>query len=226
MESIEKIYNENKLLVRAMDWPILSRNGNEFQYDCTEWANEFELLTTSNLNSASSTLIIPNIGISTYKNIGFLINSDYANCFHISPSDSSSKGNLENGDFVAAATNFKSLEELVQYIKEHNSRTMNEINIVTNIDSVVGLVANKCEHQMNVLSKIYVIQKFLKHMLNIEYPIYLYDANIGALTKVNIDEVLEEEIISNLKTKNIFYWPDNYDEPVLTNIDNIRSKTL
>ena len=79
MDDIKTLYNEGKLLVRAMDWPQLKNGINGFEYDCTTWANEFCMLMNEGLSSVSSTLIVPDIGVSTYKNIGFLINSDLAN---------------------------------------------------------------------------------------------------------------------------------------------------
>lgn len=41
MDNVEMLYNDNKLLVRAMDWPTLRKNTNELCYDCTTWTNEF-----------------------------------------------------------------------------------------------------------------------------------------------------------------------------------------
>ena len=226
MDAVEQIYNDNKLLVRAMDWPQLQRNGNDLVYDCTTWANEFNLLANEKLSSASTTLIVPNVGVSTYKNIGFLMNSDLVNCFHIAISDSGSSGNIENGDFFAGDSDFDSVEELSNYIKDNNSTTMNEINVVASLDSVVGLFINKCEQQQYLLSQALVVQKCLKSMLDIDYPIYLYDLKYGNLEKIELTTELQEGIITNLKTKNIFYWPDDYSEPIFESIDNIKSRLL
>jgi len=226
MDLAEQIYSEKKLLVRAMDWPRLQRNGDELEYDCTTWANEFNLLANGNLSSASTTLIVPNVGVSTYKNIGFLINSDLANCFHIAISDSGSSGDIEKGDFFANSSDFDSIKKLSDYIEENNSTVMNEVNVVASIDSVVGLFINKCGQQQHLLSQALVVQKVLQHMLNIEYPIYLYDPRYGNIEKIELTIELQEEIISNLRTKNIFYWPDDYDKPVFESLDRIRLKSL
>ena len=226
MDLVEQIYSEKKLLLRAMDWPRLQRNVNDLEYDCTTWANEFSLLEKGKLSSVSTTLIVPNVGVSTYKNIGFLINSDFVNCFHISISDSGSSGDIDNGDFFANNSDFDNIEELSKYINENNSTIMNEVNIVASLDSVVGLFVNKCEHQHFLLSQTFIIQNFLKHMFDIEYPIYLYDSKCGRIERMELTPELQEEITSNLKTKNIFYWPDDYDEPVIESLDNIKSKML
>ena len=121
------LYFENKLLVRAMDWPSLTKSIDGLCYDCTVWANEFCLLMNRNLSSASSTLIISNVGVSIYKNIGFLINSDLVDCFHICKLDSGSHGNIENGDFLANSPDFSIISELATYIKSSNDTNMNEV---------------------------------------------------------------------------------------------------
>lgn len=226
MEEINKIYNENKLLVRAMDWPRLQRNGDSLEYDCTTWANEFSLLKNQQLSSASTTLIVPNVGVSTYKNIGFLINSDLANCFHISVSDSGSNGDIKNGDFSANKPDFTKLADLAKFIIDNNSTHMNEVNIVTNIDSVVGLFINKCSNQKYLLEAIFIIQRCLIKMLNIEYPLYLYDSQKGIIERIILTPEMEEEITANLPTKNIFYWPDDFDEPVIESLNHINQKAL
>lgn len=226
MDQVEQIYNEKKLLVRAMDWPLLQRNGNDLEYDCTTWANEFNLLSNGKFSSASTTLIVPNVGVSTYKNIGFLLNSDLANCFHIAISDSGSRGDIVKGDFFAKNSDFETIEELSNYIKNNNSTIMNEVNVVASLNSVVGLFFNKCENQQYLISQIFIIQKFLDNMLGIHYPIYLYDSKCGSIEKFELTEELEVEIISSLKTKNIFYWLNELSEPVFVSLDTIKSKLL
>lgn len=226
MDDVTQIYNDNKLLVRAMDIPRLQRIENGLAYDCTTWTDEFNFMKNGTLSSASTTLVIPNVGVSTYKNIGFLINSDFANCFHIAKSDSCSNGDISRGDFHANEPDFTSIEELANYIIENNSTTMNEVNIITTIDSVVGLFINKCQNQNRSLAMIYIVQQVLKQMLGIEYPIYVYDLNNGIIEKIEITPELEEEIKSNLRTKNFYYWPEEYPEPVIDSLDNLKNKSL
>ena len=224
MNDVEMICNENKLLVRAMDWPRLSNSMDGLYYDCTTWSNEFSFLMNGILSSVSSTLIVPNVGVSTYKNIGFLINSDLANCFHISKSDSGSSGNLADGDFHANVPDFQAISELANHIKNNNDINMNEVNINASIDSVVGLFINECPMQDTLLQMIFVVKKCLLNLTGIDYPIYLYSANKGLLKEIELSFEKEQQIIDTLKTSQIFYWPDDYSEPVIENISNINSK--
>lgn len=225
MDNVEMLYNENKLLVRAMDWPMLSKGMDGLYYDCTTWANEFCFLMNENLSSASSTLIVPNVGVPTYKNIGFLINSDLANCFHISKSDSCSNGNIDNGDFFANSPDFSTIEELATHIKNNNDTNMNEVNIKTSIESVVGLFINECSGQDRLLQMIYIVKKCLFKLTEIDYPIYLYSRKEGKLKEIELSLEKEQQIINTLLTSQIFYWPDEYSEPIIDDINNIKSNT-
>ena len=218
MDEVGKIYSEGKLLVRAMDLPHLKNGNNGLEYDCSTWANEFCMLMNDGLSSASSTLIIPNVGVSTYKNIGFLINSDLANCFHISKSDSSSHGNISDGDFWASKADFQTIGDLANYICNSGDTTMNEVNINASIDSVVGLFFNECPRQDLLLQMIYVVKKCLKNITGIDYPIYSYDSKNGKLNYIELTNELETQIIHSLRTTNLFYWPDEYEEPVINEI--------
>lgn len=220
MDNINELYNENKLLVRAMDSPLLKKNSDDLVYDTSTWANEFDYLLNDGLSSVSTTLIVPGVGVSTYKNIGFLINSDNADCFHIAKTDSGSRGNISNGDFFANEADFNTVDELASYIKENNATDLNEININADISSVVGLFINKCSRVDELLQRIYVIKKCLKEITEIDYPIYLYDSNNGTLEKIELTYQEEQEIIDNLQTADIYYWPDSYNEPVISNINN------
>jgi len=224
VDDVLRLYNEDKLLVRAMDWPRLSKSIEGLCYDCTTWANEFCFLMNGDLSSASSTLIIPNRGISTYKNIGFLINSDLCNCFHISKSDSLSSGNINDGNFWANNADFDMISELVEYIKNSNDTNMNEVNVKASIDSVVGLFINECLMQDRLLQMIYIIKKCLVNLTGIDYPLYLYNAREGNLKKIDLSFEMEQQIIDNLKTTQIFYWPDEYDKPIIDDILEIKTK--
>ena len=226
MDEVENIYNEGKLLVRAMDFPQLQRGTDEFEYNCNDWANEFCMLMDGKLTSASSTLIVPSVGVSVYKNIGFLIDSDNANCFHIAKSDSGSSGNISNGDFHASEPDFNSIIELANYIKTSGDITMNEVNINASIDSVVGLFFNECPNQELLLQMLYVAKECIKDITGIDYPIYSYDSINGKLNNIVLTDELVDQITKNLKTNKLFYWPDNYDEPVEKEISSSNSHVL
>ena len=218
MRKAISLYEQNKLLVRAMDWPQLSNGINGLQYDCTTWANEFCMLLNGNLNSLSSTLIIPGVGVSTYKNIGFLIDSDTSECFHIAKSDSGSNGNVQNGDFHANKADFSTLSELADYIIENNSTGINEVNINTSIDSVVGLFINECSNQEKLLEMIYLAKRCIKSITGIDFPIFLYNVLEGKISEIELSYEDEQQIINSLKTSQILYWPDEYNNPVVEDV--------
>lgn len=224
LDNVEVVYNNNKLLARAMDLPQLERHGNELVYNSSIWANEFELLMNEGLSSASSTLLVPDINVKTYKNIGFLINSDLVNCFHIAKSDSGSHGNIANGDFFANKADFTSIEDLANYIKTYHHNDINEVNIQAHIDSVLGLFVNKCIMQEYLLQNILVVKETLKNLTGVEYPIYIYDIESGKIDRVELLEELEQGLIDKLKAKTVFYWTDKIEEPIYIDMNTMYTK--
>ena len=205
MNDAQELYNEGKLLARAMGLPLeLLRDD---VYDCSTWANEFILMMKNKYFSVSSTLIIPNVAVSLYKNIGFLVNSDLVDCYHISKNDSNSSGNIDNGDFIAGKNDFNSILELATYIKSTHAVEMNEVNFNGNINSVVGLFIQKpinIERQFDLLKIIYAVQKCLEIIVGITYPIYMYDRANGIIQKIEITKELEDKIHMELNIHKVF----------------------
>lgn len=213
MDEVERLYSENKLLVRAMDQPTLREKKQVKYYECQTWVDEFDSLMKEGLDSLSTTLIIPNIGVMNYKNIGFLVNSDLADCFRINKSDSGSSGSIIKGDFQSNKSDFNKLSELANYIILHNNTTMNEVNVNIKLEAVVGLFVNKCMTFDRLLKKLYVVKKMLENITGIDYPIYSYDSLYGKIELVDLSKEMEEEIIDSLDTKEVCYWLEDSDEP-------------
>ena len=216
MDEVERIYNEGKLLMRAMDQPTLKKG---MYYECYTWVEEFYSLMNSELSSLSTTLVVPGVGVRNYKNIGFLINSDMAECFHIAKRDSGSCGDVINGDFHANKPDFNTIAELANYIKENSDIVMNEVNVNVKLEGVVGLFINKCMKSYYLLKKIYVAKRMIKYMTGIDYPIYLYDWNLGKLELIDLTKEQEDDLIFSLGSNQIYYWPDDLDEPEFIPID-------
>ena len=204
--------------MRAMDQPTL-RKGK--YYECYTWVEEFYGLMTNGLSSLSTTLTVPGVGVRNYKNIGYLIDSDRADCFHIAKRDSGSCGDIKNGDFHANPPDYDTIEELADYIKENNDIVMNEVNVNVKLEGVVGLFINKCAASNYLLKKIYIAKRMIKHMTGIDYPIYLYDWNLGKLELIDLSKEQEEELIASLDIDQIQYWPEDLDEAELIPIDSL-----
>lgn len=220
MEDVEKLYKEDKLLVRAMDYPSVIGGKDNGRFECQPWVDEFYSLMHDGIDSLSTTLIVPGVGVRNYKNVGFLINSDLADCFHISKIDSNSCGSYRHGDFQASKKDYSHISELAEYIKENDATEMNEVNINTKIDAVLGLYINKCEHANWLLKNIYVIKKMLKALTGIDYPIFMYDFLKGELERIDLSKEQEDEIISGLEANQIFCWPEDAKEPMYIPIES------
>ena len=50
------------------------------------------------------------------------------------------------------------------------------------------------------------------------YPIYSYDSKNGRLSSFILTDEVVEQITHGLKSNQLFYWPDNYDKPVVKEI--------
>jgi len=213
MDYVEELYQNNKLLLRAMDLPVPRKNNVPSYFDCESWINEFVFAMREGLYSLSTTLIVPSIGVRDYKSIGFIINSDKADCYHIAKTDSVSSGNVKNGDFQANKSDFDTIDELATYIKNNKATDMNEVNINVKLDGIVGLFINKCLRIEKLLKRIYVVKIMLREITGIDYPIYIYDLDIGSLNKVELSIQDEEELINSLECDKVLFWPDTSSTP-------------
>ena len=207
------IYNANKLIMRAVDLPNLHHSNGTIKYDCSIWANEFAMMMNNDFESVSSTLLIPNIGIHTYKNAGFLVNLDLALVQHIAISDSGSNGSYANGDFNANIADYNTIEQLSEYIKQNNHTTMNEVNLAIPINSVVGLVQVKCNNKLIHLKRMIIVKECIYQLTGINFDIYEYDMNQGNITKINLTDELIKKVSELPNDVNDFdYWTDYSDE--------------
>ena len=208
-DKIEELYQKNRLIVRAMDWPSLIRiDGSNFAYDFSTWAEEIFLSQqTEGLTSISSTLLVPNVNIPTYKAIGFMINGNTAQIEHISEIDSGSYGNKSNGDFFAFGKSLKDLDELVSNIKtKRTSGVMNEVNISISTDDIVGIFYNKSG---NVRNKLYALlaQYIISKQIKRELPIYEYDHQNGTITQIQQDITQQQQFLKDMFDSKILKTP-------------------
>ena len=223
MNYIEDKYNEGKLIIRAVDLPQLHRINDEVKYDCSIWANEFAMIMNDEFESVSSTLLIPNVGVKTYKNVGFLVDSDFAEIQHIALSDSGSSGSFRNGDFMANCSDFETLDRLANYIKVNNYTTMNEVNISIPINSVVGLVVIKCGNELKHLKAMMAVRECLHELTGIQFDIFEYDSNYGKINQIDLTDELIETIISSSNVNKYDYYTDYSDDIYEGSINNNRN---
>lgn len=208
-DKIEELYQKNRLIVRAMDWPSMTRiDGSNFAYDFSIWAEEIFLSQQpEGLTSASSTLLVPNVDIPTYKAIGFMINGDTSQIEHISERDSGSNGNKVNGNFFASGKSLKDLDELVSNIKTKNtSGVMNEVNISISTDDIIGLFYNKSDNDRNKLYTL-LAQYIISEQIKRELPIYEYDHQNGTITQIQMDITQQQQFLKDMFDSKILKTP-------------------
>ena len=212
-DNVLDLYNERKLIIRAVDLPNLHISEGKIKYDCSIWANEFAMMMNNEFESVSSTLLIPNVGVHTYKNVGFLVDSDLARIQHIAKSDSGSSGSFSNGDFFANNADFNSIEQLANHIAQNKDTTMNEVNMAIPFDSVIGLAMVKCDNSLGNLKRMIIVQKCIYQLTGINFDIYEYDMKIGKIGKIDLTDELIEKMCESQNDVNEFdYWTDYSDE--------------
>jgi hypothetical protein len=207
MNLVTDAFNSDNLALRAIDFPRIVRGNDGFIFDCTEIANEFDMLMSNKgMSSVSATLLIQGEHVATYKSIGFLVDARKADCFHISKTDSGSSGNMVNGDFSANKPDFENIKDLAEYIKKSKSKDINEINMNLNINAVLGLVYNAAVNEELNQKAIIIIQKAISKLTGYEFPIYRYNRNLGTVEP----SLVSEEEKNNIMQHNNKYNTDKY----------------
>ena len=224
MSYVTDKYNEGKLMIRAVNLPHLHKVNGEIKYDCSIWANEFAMMMNDEFESVSSTLLIPDVGVRTYKNVGFLVDSDLVGIEHIALSDSGSSGTINNGNFKANRPDFETLDQLANYIRNNNYTTMNEVNISIPLNSVVGLVVNKCANELKHLKTMMVVRDCLHELTGIEFDIFEYDSNCGEINQIDLTDELIGTINLTSDVNKYDYYTDYSDEIYNGDINKNRSK--
>ena len=167
------------------------------------------MATNEGMYSVSTTLIVPNEKVPTYKAIGYLIDSSKVEVGHLAEMDSGSSGNSKDGTFHANLTEVKTLDELADLIKIKKNKIMNEVNINMHEDAYVGLFFNKC-NSPRLLANVILAGKALEIQTGIQFPIYMYDYENGILENVKLNSKEKMDYIEKciegkiLRTSQIF----------------------
>lgn len=180
-----------------MDEPFLRRNDSSLFYDFSVWAEEADIAKNDRLTSLSSTLLVPGEKIPTYKNMGFLLNSEKADIIHVADSDSGSMGNVADGDFVANPTDLKTLSDLATKTRTEKLHDMNEVNVNIKDDAIVGLFVNKCPSE-RPKAMILLAQEYYKLQTGKELPIFTYDQANGNLQPLEMSKEEKKDFLERM----------------------------
>lgn len=200
-DDILKMFNQDKLLVRAMDNPYLTRSKDGMVYDYTTWAEEIDIARNDKLTCLSSTLLVAGEKIPTYKSLGFIINSEKAEIVHVADMDSGSSGNITDGTFSANKTELHSLSDLAEKTKKEKLHDMNEVNINIKDDAIAGLFVNKAPSD-RTKAFILMAQEYYKMQTGIELPVFVYDINKGDLQPLNMSNEEKKDFLSAMRKEN------------------------
>ncbi|MDR1693973.1 MAG: hypothetical protein LBR70_02110 [Lactobacillaceae bacterium] len=196
-DQVQDLIGRDKLLVRAMGTPEWAAD--KSAYDFSVWAMEVDSAKNEGLYSLSTTLLVSGEKIPTYKNMGFLINSDLAEVHHIAEMDSGSSGNTKDGNFVANKSDIHTLSELAEKTRNEHLRSMNEVNInINSEEAYVGLFVNKAMSD-RPKAQIMLAQEYYKQQTGKTLPIYIYDSADGSLVSFNPNEKEKTDFINKMR---------------------------
>ena len=210
---IINIFEQEKLLARAMESPSIYRNSKtkEIFCDFSDLVAEInEARTEQGKDCASTTLLLPNVEIPTYRNFGFLINSSQTNIVHICEHDSNSRGNTKSGDFSASEDRLDSLEELSKKIYQGGNKhhSMNEVNVCMKENAYVGIFTSQDKRSIALGI---MLEKVIERQFGIKMPLYIYEKENGKLVEGDFDleqkiSVIREMVQSQrIKSSSIYY---------------------
>lgn len=174
-ETLE-VFQRDHLLARAIDAPMYSRHG--LNFDVID--NEVELMGgKGGMKHVSSTLLIPGEGVRVYKPLGFLVDSERTGIEYVAEGDSLS--NVDSGGQLQAINgNVSTLSELAQLIHKTHTKDMNEVNVTLPTDAVRGLFTIDAPRaKLDALVTRHHLQREGKGVL----PVFTYDQDQGSLVQ-------------------------------------------
>ena len=233
-DSVKNLFEEGKILARAMEDPSIYRQSktNKFYYDFSGVIAEIDEAKTGGKDSASTTLLLSDEDIPTYKAYGFLIDSERTDLIHIAENDSGSYRETSKGDFHAYGESLTSLYELTEKIRaEGGKHSMNEVNVCMKDNAYVGVFTNTDKRS---IAFGIIMQKLNEIQTGKSLSIYMYEKNRGQLTNLDLDIEQKINIIKEciqnkrLATADIYYQlgeKENYLN-ILEELEKEKSKQL
>jgi hypothetical protein len=169
-----QMFQDDRLLARAMDGPLVTADGLDFGVVNEELA---QMAGGQGMAHVSTTLLIPGAKTRVYKQFGFLADSDSAVVEHVAEGDSSSHTD-NNGNLRAHETSLVSLAELAQVIRDSRTTDMNEVNVTLRDDALRGLfAADYATPKLDAL----VTQRHIQELGRGTLPLFIYDVRVGSL---------------------------------------------
>ena len=209
---INKLFEEDKLIIRGMDQNVFRRLQNETprldNRNFSDYKRELSLAKDTRL-VAAGTLLVKNANIVPYHPTGLFLNGKTCNIEHISLGDSSS--NKDNhGKLQASNTNqVNSLEELASFFRKqssgdeynYNPHTYNEVNANFKFSDMIGIftsTSQTADNRDKALSrtKAQTIRHFIKKKWNIDLPIFEYTTDAGEIKEVK-DRDLKRNVMQS-----------------------------
>ncbi|NGX41520.1 MAG: hypothetical protein KR126chlam4_01361 [Candidatus Anoxychlamydiales bacterium] len=168
---------KHRLLLRAMERDIKS------------WEEEIFLMKSKNYKNVSSTLIVPNKKIHTYKPNGLIFNPETVKILHASENDSNSYVDAK-GKLIVAASGI-SIDELTDSLANLEIfNSYNEVNFNAITSDILGLFLT-CRSldkiDDHVALETAYMQKLLKDKFKLDLPCFAYFFEVGNIRQIDFN---------------------------------------
>ena len=202
-ESALEAFMGGRLLARVVENSSIERglDGHELSQQVLQ--EELGYLEGDGLSHASSTLIIPGIGIPLYhvKHAGWLFDGKESEIQHVASSDSGSSGGTAE-DFRANQADFQSLPELASFLRNGPQKMdMNEVNAKFSAKGLVGVVVRKAPSRKTLLEGIMTHKYMLQRGYKI--PLFVYDQDRGELEPFQYTDGTVKDCLAEVRDEKV-----------------------
>jgi hypothetical protein len=196
-------FMDERLLARVLENARIERGVHGPELSKTQLEEELEYLEREGLSYASSTLLVPGVGIPLYhvKSAGWLFDGAESEIQHVASSDSGSSGGTAE-DFFANQTDFESLSELASFLRAGPQKTdMNEVNAKFSTKGLLGVVVRKAPSRRTLLEGIITHKYMLQKGYNI--PLFVYDQDKGEIEPLDYNDETVKGCLEELVNEKI-----------------------
>ncbi|MGE3716540.1 MAG: hypothetical protein AB7G16_08445 [Simkaniaceae bacterium] len=196
VEQIQGIHERDHLLIRGMDDEVFENIFDGGRPKLGSYKQEMELMQRpKGLVNLSTTLLVKDQGVGSYKSMGLLLNGQTATIQHICGTDSNSASDDRDELIATNELTFRTLPELAHATRETDllkKHTYNEVNGTFKPNDIEGLyivVNPSMSSAVKSLNrtKIRVIQKLFFETYKIALPLMEYNTATGKLTPISLN---------------------------------------
>lgn len=214
VEQINLLFESDDLLIRSMQDEVLDDIGATGEPKLGSYKKEAEHLKSKiGLRNSSSTLLVKDQPVGTYKSMGVLLNGHSGQIQHVSGIDSNSSTDEHDQLSAGSHLEFATLKDLANATRDtdllrRQGCGYNEVNgtfVLNDLEGLYLVVSPTMSREAIGLNKtkMRIVQALFYRTYGIELPIMLYDPSKGTLTPISKDKMdIRMDISSGITSRN------------------------